>query len=111
MLQSAPPRLCRSPERHGRLPMAGALMRAPAPQRGLLSGLVFDRRVDLLLHGLQIERGWVLHRREFDGRLCQVRYLFLHHDESPELPGVEIVHVTAAQIVETLLIDGRSALK
>src|SRR6185436_11656600 len=44
----------------------------PRRRSPLLSRFVLDRRVDLLLHRLEIEGRGVLHRREIDGSLGKV---------------------------------------
>jgi hypothetical protein len=41
--------------------------------------------VNLVLHGFQVEARALLHRRELDGGLGQIRHLLLDMDEAPEL--------------------------
>src|SRR5262245_39283013 len=71
--------------------------------------MVPDRLVDLLLDRVEIERRRVLHRRVVDRRRGEGTDLLLNHDEPPELAAVEVVHVPAALIVETLAEGGRRA--
>src|SRR6185436_12985234 len=67
---------------HGRCAPATHTRLTKQPRRSpLLSRLVLDRRVDLLLHRLQVEGRRVLHRREVDGSLGKVGYLLLDEDE------------------------------
>ena len=77
----------------------------------LLPALVPDRLVDLLLHRVQVEGGRILHRRVVDGRLGQLRHRLLDEDEPPELAGIEVVHVAAAEVVQALAADGRRPLE
>ena len=48
---------------------------------------------DLLLDGLQVEAGPLLHRRELDERLAEPGDFLLDVNESPELVGVPIVEI------------------
>ena len=67
--------------------------------------------VDLLLDRVKVEGRRVLHRRVVDRRHGQLRHLLLDDDEPPELAGVEVVHVAAAQVVEALAADRRRPLE
>ena len=42
---------------------------------------------------------------------CELGHRLLHDDEAPELASVELVHVTAAHLVQRFAADGRSALE
>src|SRR5262247_1499615 len=86
---------------------ATKLGRRGARTGALLSGLVFDSRVDLLLHGLQVEGCWILHRRVVNGRLGEICDPLLDEHEAPELPGIKVIHVAATQIVQALRINRR----
>src|SRR5262245_65705037 len=80
-----------------------------AARRLLLAGLVFDDGVDLLLHRFQIEGSRILHRRIVDGSLRKLSDLLLDQHEPPELPGIEIIHIAAAEIVQALRVNGGRA--
>ena len=67
----------------------------------------FHHLVDLAFYSRQIEGGWRLHRRKFDGRFGELRHRFLHKDKAPEFPRVKVVHIAAAEIVERLSAYGR----
>ena len=71
----------------------------------LVTRLVPDRRVDLPLHGLEIEGSRVLHRRVVNCRQGQFRDFLLNADEPPELASIEVVHVAATEIIQALLAD------
>lgn len=62
----------------------------------LLPFVALHQFVDVSFHGLEIERGRRLHRRVIDRRFCQLRHLLLHEDETPELAGIEVIHIPAA---------------
>ncbi len=63
-------------------------------QKSLLLALAgLDHLLDFLFHRLQVEGSWVLHRRIFDCGLRQLPDVLLDHDEAPEFPGIEVVHI------------------
>ncbi len=68
----------------------------------LLPLAIPERFLDFFFYGLQVEGRRGLHRRILDRRLGEFPHLFLHQDESPELAGIEVVHVAAAEIVHAL---------
>ena len=51
----------------------------------LLGGMRLNGLHDLLLDGLQVERGGLLHRREFDEGRAELCHLLLDEHETPEL--------------------------
>src|SRR5215510_12890489 len=77
----------------------------------LLTWTVLDHLIDFLLHRLEVEGSRVLHWWIVDRRLRQLRNILLDHDEAPELAGVEVVHVTTAQLVEVFTTYRRCSLE
>src|SRR5215831_11910754 len=61
---------------------------------GLLALVQSYRLLDLAFDGLEVEGGRCLHRRILDGSLRQLHHVLLDHHKTPELTGVELVHVT-----------------
>ena len=73
--------------------------------------MLLDHLVDFCLDRLEVEGRRSLHRRIIDRRLRQLRHLLLHEDEAPELAGIEVVHVAAAQCRWRLAADRRRSLE
>ena len=59
--------------------------RKRVPVIRLLAGAGIHGMEDLLLDGFEVEARALLHRRELDGGLGQLRHLLLDVDEAPEL--------------------------
>ena len=64
---------------------------APCPGRRLLRGVRLYRPLDLCLHSLEIEARALLHWRELDGSLSNLRDLLLDELEPPELVREPVV--------------------
>src|SRR6478736_426802 len=94
-------------------PGAASAENAPAAlrARGLLPFVRPHCRIDLLLDRGQVERGGRLHRWKLDSRSCQVGDPLLYLHETPELAREEVVHISAAQIVQRLAMDRRRPLE
>ncbi len=85
---------------------------APAVLKVRLFPLVLlENLIDLGLDGLQVEGRRGLHRRKLDGRRRQLPHVLLHHHETPEFPGIEVVDVSATEIVQGFAADSRSPLE
>src|SRR5215475_5368303 len=80
-------------------------------RRLLLPRVALDHLVDLPLHRLEIEAGGILHRRIVDRRQRQLGDRLLDEHEAPELAGIELVHVAAAEVVQVLAADRRRAFE
>src|SRR5208283_791043 len=97
---------------------SGAMQRRAAPasrprslEIGLLGFVRLYHFLDLGLEGIQVERGWVLHRRIVDGCHCKLTHSLLHEDKSPELARHEVIHVSRRASVECFAADVRQALE
>src|SRR5215831_3381065 len=77
----------------------------------LLPFVGLDQFVDLSFHGLKVERSRRLHRRIVDRCLGELGHFLLDHHEAPELAGVKVVHVAAAQGVQVFAAGGRRPFK
>src|SRR6266568_4688435 len=77
----------------------------------LLPFVVLHRRVDLLLHRIEVERGGGLHRRILDRRHGKFCHLLLDQNEAPEFAGHEVIDITESSIVEALVVKRRCSLK
>src|SRR4029079_11181459 len=97
MTQSGRPRYLKSKR-------AVVLDRPPLTFR-LVASVIPDHLINLSLYSLKIETGRCLHRRKVDGRFRKLCHLLLHGDETPELTGIEVIHVSATEIVQRLGID------
>src|SRR5262249_1999500 len=94
---------------HARISTVAAPCRSRTPARGvrhigyrLLPFVLLHHLVNFLFDGFKVKRSRLLHRWILDGRLRQLKDFLLHQDEAPELAGIEVVHVTAAQVVQGL---------
>src|SRR5262245_63208250 len=92
-------------------PYVAADARALASGRSLLTRAVLYRFLNLLLHRFKVERSRTLHRRKFDRGLREISDVLLDHDEAPELPGKEFVHVAGSGDVQGLAANTRRALE
>src|SRR5262245_15525553 len=92
-------------------PYVAADARALASGRSLLTRAVLYRFLNLLLHRFKVERSRTLHRRKFDRGLREISDVLLDHDEAPELPGKEFVHVAGSADVQRLAANTRRALE
>src|SRR5438552_4174746 len=72
-------------------PHRGTRLALGSPPRASLDGLL-----NLLLHGIEVEARTLLHRRELDRGLGQLRHLLLDMDKAPELVDEPIVVVQGA---------------
>src|SRR5262245_20045534 len=71
------------------------------PRVNWLSPLdMLDLLINLLLDGLEVERGRCLHGRIVDRCLRQLEYPFLDVDKSPKLAAHELVKVTGSLVVQ-----------
>src|SRR5512136_297396 len=77
----------------------------------LLPSLDLDGLLDLLFYRIEIERGRVLHRRVINCSHRQLPHVLLHPYKAPEFTRIEVVHVTAAEIVEVFAANGRRTLE
>src|SRR5690348_12808365 len=77
----------------------------------LIPWLFLDRRFDLLPDRVEIEGSRVLHRRIVDRGKRQFLHLLLYAHEAPEFPSVEVIHVTAAEVIKALLANRWRALE
>ena len=85
--------------------MRARLLTRPPPAVSLLPFVALHHFVDLSFHGLEVERGWRLHRRIVDRCLGELGHFLLDHHEAPELAGIEVVHVPAAQRIQVFATD------
>src|SRR5215831_4176344 len=76
-----------------------------------LAAMMLDHLVDLSLDGLEVERGWILHRRIVDRRQRQFADGLLDQHEAPELAGKEVVAVAEGAGVGRLAADIRRAFE
>src|SRR5437667_86055 len=77
----------------------------------LLPFVILHRRVDLLLHRVEVKCGWFLHRRVLDRRHGKFCHLLLDQNEAPELARHEVIDITKSSIVEALVVKRRWSLK
>src|SRR5208283_3156390 len=106
-LESGLPTLKR-PFRDIRLALRGQSPASPPPApppSSLLPFVGLDGFLDLFLNGLDVEARRRLHRRKIDRRLRELTHRFLHENEAPELARHEIIHITAAEIVQIFAAD------
>src|SRR6185436_13128792 len=82
--------------------LGGGLPFENLPISTLLTRTVLDHLLNLGLYSFKIERSRSLHWRKLDRRLRQLSDVLLDHHEPPELSGEKVVHVSTAQMVQTL---------
>src|SRR5215472_4138782 len=96
---------------------AGGHFRRPALEvirltwLSLFALVCLDLFLDFPLHRVQIERGWRLHWRKFDGGFRQLRYLFLDENEAPKFSRIKRVHVPTTHVVQAFAADRRRSFE
>jgi hypothetical protein len=71
----------------------------------------FDRGLDFSFYRVEVETGWILHRRVFNSSHRQLGHSLLNHDKAPELACIEIVSVAKRAIVYAFAAEIRRALE
>src|SRR4249920_123919 len=90
--------ICAAASRHNRLAAICSL----SSEKASLTWTVLDHLLNLGLYSFKVERSWRLHRRKLDSGFRQFCHVLLDHHEPPELSGVKFVHVSTAQMVQSL---------